>query len=176
MKQSFRQWFKEAITRQTAAVKTGDGGFNPPMLVSQNSFLILVVRLVHFLMIAFVVLCPFVGDLSILPAHIAFTGLMMGHWLTNNNTCAWTMLEMYLRGVKDEESFIFNFVYPFFSSGRMALSGGECLNEDCTEKDYFRKVAGSMIWIITVLVFSLSWIRLYSAGWGELSKWITASV
>jgi hypothetical protein len=56
-------------------------------------------NIIHILIVLFVVLIPFVGSNWFLMMHAIIVPFIMLHWITNNNTCALTIFEYYLREV-----------------------------------------------------------------------------
>lgn len=74
------------------------------------------VKCVHTALILFIVIVPLLMYKEhILSIHLLITGLIMLHWLLNNNVCALTTLEAKLRGVEDTgETFIGKFVNPVY--------------------------------------------------------------
>lgn len=105
----------------------------------------------HFFLIIYMLTVPFIGSWFLLPGHIGFSFLLMGHWLTNDNTCAWTVIESKLRGIEMSESFVYSIVKPVFESGRFSFS----------DKENEKKLTAKLIWSITILVCVISCYRLY---------------
>jgi hypothetical protein len=97
-----------------------------------------IIKLLHFSVAAFVVLTPFITcNEALLTYHLLIVGLIMLHWLTNNNVCALTEIERRLRGCQDtHETFIGSIINPIYE-----------LNDQ-------------MIWIITGGLFLLTALRL----------------
>lgn len=59
------------------------------------------ITLLHTLYILFVLLIPFVGNNYFLILHSFVIPFMIFHWVTNNNTCALTMAEKFIRAKKE---------------------------------------------------------------------------
>lgn len=73
------------------------------------------IRVLHVLIVAFVVLTPFLSKDPFLDAvHIASTLGLMFHWAMNSNMCALSALEGYLRNMPLEHSFIHRIVAPIY--------------------------------------------------------------
>lgn len=75
-----------------------------------------VVKVVHGALIVFLTVIPlFFWNEHLLTIAFLMAGLIMLHWLLNNNVCALTTLEAKLRGVEDTgETFIGQFVNPVY--------------------------------------------------------------
>ena len=79
---------------------------------------VLIIRLLHFLVIGFFIISPFRDNLQILLIHFISVPFLYLHWVTNNDTCALTLAEKYLRNVDDNHSFIYNVIAPFYNLNR----------------------------------------------------------
>ena len=125
-----------------------------------------VVRLSHSLVVLYIVLVPFLAPWFLLPGHIGMNSLLMMHWLTNNNTCAWTILEAKLRGLPVEEGFIYSIVRPMFESGRFSFG----------QRDR-RSTVAKVIWVCTITLLLASCYRLYNCKqfWRSLS-WFHSTI
>lgn len=76
--------------------------------------LVSVVKIIHWLLILFIVAIPFTYNEFLLTLHtIVIPGIVM-HWLTNNNICSLTFLESKLSGVSVDKTFISRILFPFF--------------------------------------------------------------
>lgn len=62
-----------------------------------DTLLLYIVMIIHFLVIFFVVFVPFIGNNYLLLVHSIIVPFIMIHWITNNNSCALTMIELNLR-------------------------------------------------------------------------------
>ena len=119
------------------------------------------IRLCHVLLILYVILMPMIGPWYFLPGHIGFSFLLMGHWITNNNVCAWSEIESRLRGIPVTDSFVYSIIKPMFDSGRFHVG----------ERTSDRKLFNQLVWGITILACIVSCIRLsFSEDFKEASK------
>jgi len=75
-----------------------------------------VVKLVHIAFVAFVVLTPFIGNELALTYHFITIPFLVLHWWTNNDTCALTLLEAKITGVKDDQTFIGRIIKPIYNA------------------------------------------------------------
>ena len=55
------------------------------------------IRILHALLIGFVVITPIMNDPHLLLLHAVIVPFIILHWIANNNTCALSTLEMYLK-------------------------------------------------------------------------------
>ena len=72
------------------------------------------VRVLHILLVAWVVLTPFLGSDPMLVLHLVFVPFLWLHWFLNQDTCALTVLEQSLRGVSADRSFFHSLVSPVY--------------------------------------------------------------
>jgi hypothetical protein len=85
-----------------------------------NHFILKFISLIHILFILFIVIIPFTNSNYFLLLHIVITPFLMLHWVVNDNTCALTLLEKYVRscidGVPctDNISFMANLINPIY--------------------------------------------------------------
>jgi len=109
-----------------------------------NWLLINIIRIIHIFLVCFVVIVPFTNSVPLLLLHSVTMPFLMLHWLLNDNTCALSTTEMYLREQmsdtvdRKKECFtcnIFDTLYDF-------------------NKDYDR--FSMLIYLITTLLWLLS--------------------
>ena len=81
-----------------------------------SSFSANVVRLLHILLIMFIVVVPFIIRVhwTFLLLHASASILLLLHWFAHEDTCALTYLESYLRGVPVKQSFMYDLVSPVY--------------------------------------------------------------
>ena len=77
-------------------------------------FLAGLIWLVHMLLIAFMVLVPFCGNLFLLILHVIITPFILLHWATNNDVCCLTELEYYFRGGCRDKTFFGQLIHPVY--------------------------------------------------------------
>ena len=74
-----------------------------------------IIRFLHVLLLVFLLLIPFSNDKYLLKLHLLLIPFLMIHWITNNDTCALTEIEKYLRGTSNGyQTFIGSLVGPVF--------------------------------------------------------------
>lgn len=56
-----------------------------------------IIQLIHLIIFLFIIFAPLSDNKEILFLHVIFIPLLFIHWMTNNNICAITELEMQLR-------------------------------------------------------------------------------
>lgn len=62
-----------------------------------NEFLLNLIVVIHILFILFIIITPFTNITVLLFEHAIIVPFIMLHWVTNNNMCALTMAEKYVR-------------------------------------------------------------------------------
>jgi len=97
------------------------------------------IKIIHLLFVLFIVLTPFFGTEMLLTYHFIAVPFLVLHWITNNDTCALTLLESKVRGVDDNQTFMGNIIKPIY-------------NAHLTSKHYY--------WILGLL-FLITVIRLH---------------
>jgi hypothetical protein len=88
------------------------------------------IKLLHIVFIAFVLLAPFSTSLEALILHAAVVPFLFFHWALNDDTCFLTWLECTLRGVPVQASFMHDLVAPIYKlhdQGVSHLSWIACL-------------------------------------------------
>lgn len=74
-----------------------------------------VIRGLHLLLVAFVVCAPFTSSRPLLVLHALTIPFLWLHWVLNDDTCALTVLESRLRGVRGESTFAHALVAPVYA-------------------------------------------------------------
>lgn len=73
------------------------------------------IRFIHLLFIVFVLISPFVPYELLLTYHVIIIPFLWFHWITNNNTCALTMIESTIRGEEDtSKTFMGSIINPIY--------------------------------------------------------------
>jgi hypothetical protein len=99
------------------------------------------IKVMHYIFIAFMLLTPFFGSEVLLTQHFIICPFLILHWLSNNDTCALTILESKLRGgVEDTQTFMGNLIKPIY-------------NAHLSSKHYY--------WIVTLL-FLITTYKLWN--------------
>lgn len=76
-----------------------------------------IICLFHYIVILFILTTPFIATCypMFLILHITFSVCLMLHWAYNNDDCALTVLECFLRGTDKKESFTHKFISPVYN-------------------------------------------------------------
>jgi hypothetical protein len=74
------------------------------------------IKIIHYLFVFFMVATPFFGSEILLTQHFIICPFLILHWITNNDTCALTIIESKIRGVKDDETFMGNLIKPIYNA------------------------------------------------------------
>ena len=74
-----------------------------------------IVRIVHILIIIFMIVAPFLEEPVLLVLHVAGGLTLLLHWYLNNDACCLTTLESYLRGISVENSVSGQFIQPLYN-------------------------------------------------------------
>jgi hypothetical protein len=84
-------------------------------MILDRNFLADLIWILHMLLIAFVVLVPFVTTKwPILTLHLATVVTLMIHWILDQDACFLTFLESILRGIQHNQSFVHQVVSPVY--------------------------------------------------------------
>lgn len=86
-----------------------------------NEIILKLIVVIHILFILFVIVVPFTNSTYLLFLHVIICPFVMIHWLMNDNTCALTLMEKYVRQkvngdqpVKDEDCFTCRIIDPIY--------------------------------------------------------------
>lgn len=107
------------------------------------------IKAVHIAVVLFVVLVPLVSNDELwLTYHFIVVPSIMFHWLTNNNVCCLTQLELLARGKSDtNETFLGKFINPVYA------------------------VQNRVIWTVTAILWFITVYRLqYQFNFGLLKN------
>lgn len=85
-----------------------------PLAQKNGSFQADFIWVLHLAFMAFNVIAPFTESRLLLTYHAIFMPFLYMHWITNDDTCALTLLERKLRGVPSSESFFHKLVSPVY--------------------------------------------------------------
>jgi hypothetical protein len=88
-----------------------------------NVFAANVVRVIHILFMLWMAVVPFTNNEPMLVLHLIVNPFLWLHWITNQDACSLTLLEMYLRGVPPEKSFFHSVVSPVYKIDDETLKG-----------------------------------------------------
>lgn len=79
-----------------------------------------IIVLLHFIFLMFLILVPFFGSNYLLVLHAITIPFMMAHWVLNDNNCALTLLEAYIRSsinggiMSKEDCYVHRLVAPVY--------------------------------------------------------------
>jgi hypothetical protein len=85
-----------------------------------NTALLYFIKVLHLLLILFIVITPFFNTNYYLLMHVIIVPFIIIHWITNNNICALTVAEYYIteivtgKPVEQQESFFARLVEPVY--------------------------------------------------------------
>lgn len=72
------------------------------------------IRLIHILIVLFMIMVPFLQNLQLSILHFTFGISILVHWYCNNNVCSLTLLEAKLRGIEVGKGFIYQIIAPVY--------------------------------------------------------------
>ena len=73
------------------------------------------IKVIHFLLVVFIIVTPFCGTPYMLSMHFMILPFIMAHWLTNQSVCALTEVEKLLTGKDcDDDTFFGKIVGPVY--------------------------------------------------------------
>jgi hypothetical protein len=127
-----------------------------------NLVLAKLISIVHFLLVMFIVLAPFIASEKWLGIHFMIVPFILAHWATNQSICALTEMEKILTGKTcDEDTFIGKIVSPVY---KFRTKGEETLF-----------VWGLMIslWLITLFKLQRSGFASLRADWDLVLRLLT---
>ncbi len=87
-----------------------------------NNIALFLINIIHLLVIIFILLAPFSNSTFILLVHVIIVPFIMLHWLLNNDTCAVTEMEKFVRSqmeggrpVANGECFSYKIIGPVYN-------------------------------------------------------------
>lgn len=80
----------------------------------KSVFLANVIKVLHILFVLWCIVIPFTNNEPMLVLHLIVLPMLWLHWITNQDTCALTLIERHLRGVESKDSFFHNVVSPIY--------------------------------------------------------------
>jgi hypothetical protein len=120
------------------------------------------ISVIHFLLVMFLVLAPFIADEKWLGIHFIIIPFIMAHWATNQSVCALTEMEKILTGkTQDEETFIGKIVAPVY---KFKTKGEETL---------FTWLALISLWMITLFKLQKTGFSGLKADFGRVLDLLT---
>lgn len=97
------------------------------------------IKLLHVAFIGLNIVAPFTNSPDLLRYHVVIMPFLYLHWITNDDTCALTLLETRLRGVPNRQSFFHSLVSPVYK---------------------FR--ASNVVWVLSLVLWIVSMVRYFS--------------
>ena len=88
--------------------------------IIMSKILLYIIYLIHLLFVLFILLAPFSNINAILTLHCVTIPFLFLHWVTNNDICALTLAEYYIRKklygekVNGKDGFIAQIINPIF--------------------------------------------------------------
>ena len=127
-----------------------------------NLILAKFISVIHFLLVVFLVLAPFIADEKWLGIHFMIIPFIMAHWATNQSVCALTEMEKILTGKTcDEDTFIGKIVAPVY---KFKTKGEETL---------FVWMLLISLWLITLFKLQRTGFAGLKADWALVLRLIT---
>jgi hypothetical protein len=113
------------------------------------------IRIIHYLVVAFFVIVPFTNDQRLLSIHFIGVPFLMLHWVTNQSTCALTEMEKYLTGkTDDDDTFIGKIVGPVY-------------------KFQSPQDADTFVWVVLVLLWLFTLYKLKRDNFSHLREMVS---
>ena len=80
------------------------------------------IKILHVLIVLFIIGAPFTNDPRLLIIHVASCISLITHWYLNNDTCCLTLVESYLSGKKKKETFMGRLISPVYTMDESTTS------------------------------------------------------
>ena len=80
------------------------------------------IRIIPWMLIAFMLIAPFSDIAPILILHITGAWCLLVHWCANNDICFLTLMEAKLRGIHYKNGFLHKFVAPVYNISDKQIS------------------------------------------------------
>ena len=120
----------------------------------------LVIKVIHFLVVVFIIGTPFWGDDYFLSMHMLIVPFIMLHWITNQSVCALTEMEKLVTGKTcDDETFFGQVVGPVYKFNTVH------------EENTFLWMLMISLWVITIIKLrktGFAYIRAQPRLWRAL--------
>lgn len=115
-----------------------------------NLFLANFIRLLHILLVLFILIAPFTNTPGYLILHITLSISLLTHWVGNSDICSLSLLESKLRGNAYSETFMHQIVAPVYKINETSLS--------------------KISYIVVITLMCVSMYKLYKTGVFSLIK------
>ncbi len=81
-----------------------------------------IIRILHILLVAFVLIAPFLKQTGYIVLHITLCISLLIHWYNNSDMCSLSLLESRLRGVEYTDTFMHQIVSPVYNINDALIS------------------------------------------------------
>lgn len=105
------------------------------------SLVAFIINIIHFCMVAYVIVAPFINVAPILILNLSYTVCLMTHWYFNNNLCCLTVFESYITGSSHDKTFIHKIVDPIYNISDYSLN--------------------KLVWAVTIVSFLITVYKVY---------------
>lgn len=106
-----------------------------------------IIWILHLNLILFILIVPFMDCNYLLLLNSILIPTLILHWLTNDNTCALTTIEKYMRNVKtkeeEKECFTYQLIHPLFE-----------FQKNNIDISFFIYVITILLWLICIIKLS----------------------
>jgi len=99
------------------------------------------INIIHFIMVSFVIISPFLNIPPVLLLNLSYTICLMIHWYFNSNICCLTIFEGYITGKPLNQTFIHKIIDPIYNISENSLN--------------------NVVWIVTIISFLITLYKLY---------------
>lgn len=72
------------------------------------------ISILHGIIFILNVVVPFLNDEHLLQLYVICVPFMWLHWMTNNDTCALTLMESKLRGISSNDTYLHRIISPVY--------------------------------------------------------------
>ena len=132
------------------------------MGLASNELFANIVMLLHWVLVGFLVYSPFSPYPALWVLSTISLIFVLSHWVIpgpNQDTCALTLLERYLRGCDKQESFMHQIVSPVY---KLVSPDGAC-------SDAF---TGRLVWTVSILLVLIGLFRIVT-NWKRVKNAFT---
>lgn len=110
----------------------------------------MLIRLIHWALILFLLIIPFVGSEYFLTIHLIILPFIVLHWVTNQSVCALTEIEKFMTGKEnDYETFFGQIMEPIY-------------------KFHTQENENLFLYTLMAALFTITFIKLQRLGFAQL--------
>lgn len=119
-----------------------------------NQSILFLITVIHVIILLFVIIAPFSGSNCLRTLHIIVIPFILFHWYVNDNTCALTVAEKFIREktygqeVNKEECFSYKFIAPIYD-----------FNKNYDEYSNFTYTAMIALWSVSIFNMTNEYYR-----------------